>query len=525
MVKKLILFFIAFSIIGCAKRGTPDGGPKDEDPPIFIRSQPPNNSSNFDSENIRIYFDEYIKLEKINSQLIVSPPIEKSGYSIFPQSGASKFIDIDLKDSLQKNSTYSFNFGQALVDNNEGNPLPFFKYVFSTGNYIDSLNISGNIKDSYNRDTDEFITAMLYPIDSLYNDSIIYNGKPLYVSNTLDSTNFKFTNLKKGVYNLIAIKDYNNNFRYDPLTEKIAFNKTPITIPSDSLFNLNIFQESPEFKIFKPFQNDENKINFGFQGDTENLDVKIENGNNLNSVVTFDKEKDTLYVWLENSNYDSLNFEINNKDYEKSYVFKFQKKELGKDSLQLKQQSQILELSDKLSLESTTPLININNEKIEVYDRDSIPISFEVILENYTNLILDFEVLPNDIYYVHITPNAVIDIFQKTTDSLNFSFKTKKISEYGKIFFNPIQKNYPLIVDLINTKDEVVDSQYLASASDNCVFENIIPGEYNIRVVEDKNENKKRDTGNFLGKIQPEKIYFNNEIIKVRSNWIIRESF
>jgi len=525
MVKKIILFFIAFLIIGCAKRGTPDGGPKDEDPPIFIRSQPPNNSSNFDSENIRIYFDEYIKLEKINSQLIVSPPIEKSGYSIFPQSGASKFIDIDLKDSLQKNSTYSFNFGQALVDNNEGNPLPFFKYVFSTGNYIDSLNISGNIKDSYNRDTDEFITAMLYPIDSLYNDSIIYNGKPLYVSNTLDSTNFKFTNLKKGVYNLIAIKDYNNNFRYDPLTEKIAFNKTPITIPSDSLFNLNIFQESPEFKIFKPFQNDENKINFGFQGDTENLDVKIENGNNLNSVVTFDKEKDTLYVWLENSNYDSLNFEINNKDYEKSYVFKFQKKELGKDSLQLKQQSQILELSDKLSLESTTPLININNEKIEVYDRDSIPISFEVILENYTNLILDFEVLPNDIYYVHITPNAVIDIFQKTTDSLNFSFKTKKISEYGKIFFNPIQKNYPLIVDLINTKDEVVDSQYLASASDNCVFENIIPGEYNIRVVEDKNENKKRDTGNFLGKIQPEKIYFNNEIIKVRSNWIIRESF
>ena len=525
MVKKIILFLIAFSIIGCAKRGTPDGGPKDEDPPIFVRSQPANNSSNFDSENIRIYFDEYIKLEKINSQLIVSPPIEKSGYSIFPQSGASKFIDIDLKDSLQKNSTYSFNFGQALVDNNEGNPLPFFKYVFSTGNYIDSLNISGNIKDSYNRDTDEFITAMLYPIDSLYNDSIIYNGRPLYVSNTLDSTNFKFTNLKKGVYNLIAIKDYNNNFRYDPLTEKIAFNKTPITIPSDSLFNLNIFQESPEFKIFKPFQNDENKINFGFQGDTENLDVKIENGNNLNSVVTFDKEKDTLYVWLENSNYDSLNFEINNKDYEKSYVFKFQKKELGKDSLQLKQQSQILELSDKLSLESTTPLININNEKIEVYDRDSIPISFEVILENYTNLILDFEVLPNDIYYVHITPNAVIDIFQKTTDSLNFSFKTKKISEYGKIFFNPIQKNYPLIVDLINTKDEVVDSQYLASASDNCVFENIIPGEYNIRVVEDKNENKKRDTGNFLGKIQPEKIYFNNEIIKVRSNWIIRESF
>ena len=86
-------------------------------------------------------------MEKINSQLIVSPPIEKSGYSIFPQSGASKFIDIDLKDSLQKNSTYSFNFGQALVDNNEGNPLPFFKYVFSTGNYICLLYTSPSPRD------------------------------------------------------------------------------------------------------------------------------------------------------------------------------------------------------------------------------------------------------------------------------------------------------------------------------------------------------------------------------------------
>lgn len=525
MIRKVFLFSIIFFVIGCAKRGTPDGGPKDEDPPVLLRAQPANNSSNFNSEKIRIYFDEYVKLEKINSQLIVSPPIEKSGYSIFPQGGASKFIDIELKDSLMKNSTYSFNFGQALVDNNEGNLLPFFKYVFSTGNYVDSLEVSGNVNDSYNVDTDEFITAMLYPIDSLYNDSIIYNGKPLYVSNTLDSTNFKFTNLKMGTYNLVAIKDYNNNYRYDPLTEKIAFNETFISIPNDSLFNLDVFKETPEFKIFKPFQENENRINFGFQGEVENLDIQIKSLNNLNSVITFDKEKDTLYFWLENSNFDSLNFEIKNKTYEKSFLFKFQKKELGKDSLQLKQQSQILELSNKLVLESTTPVTKVNTHKIQIFNRDSLPVLFETRIDDYTNIIIDFEVLPNDSYYVNIMPNAIIDLFQKTTDSLNFTFKTKKISEYGKIFFKPIQKKYPLIVDLINIKGEVIDSQYLALATENCVFENIVPGEYNIRLVEDNNENKKRDTGNFLEKIQPEKIYFNNEIIKVRANWIIRESF
>ena len=241
--------------------------------------------------------------------------------------------------------------------------------------------------------------------------------------------------------------------------------------------------------------------------------------------MTFDKEKDTLYFWLENSNYDSLNFEIKNKTYKKDFVFKFQKKELGKDSLQLKQQSQILELSDKLILESTTPVTKIDNNKIQVFNRDSLPVLFKTKVDNYTKIIIDFEVLPNDSYYINITPNAIVDLFQKTTDSLKFTFKTKKISEYGKIFFNPIQKNYPLIIDLINMKGEVIDTQYLAFASENCVFENIVPGEYNIRVVEDKNENKKRDTGNFLEKIQPEKVYFNNEIIKVRANWVIRESF
>ena len=111
--------------------------------------------------------------------------------------------------------------------------------------------------------------------------------------------------------------------------------------------------------------------------------------------------------------------------------------------MQLKQQSQILELSEKLSLESTTPLINVNNKKIEVYDRDSIPISFEAILENYTNLVLDFEVLPNDIYYVYVKPDAVIDIFQKTTDSLNFTFKTKKYQSMERYFLIQFKKSIP----------------------------------------------------------------------------------
>jgi hypothetical protein len=135
----LLICLISILITQCAKRGIPEGGPKDETPPFLIKAEPKQNSVNFKEKRIRLYFNEYIKLNDFRKQLVVSPPIDKGLYSISPQSGASKYIQIDINDTLPKHTTYVFNFGQSVVDNNEGNPLPFFKYVFSTGKYIDSV--------------------------------------------------------------------------------------------------------------------------------------------------------------------------------------------------------------------------------------------------------------------------------------------------------------------------------------------------------------------------------------------------
>ena len=204
-----IIFFLCFCVIftHCAKRGFPEGGPKDESQPVLVNANPKENSINFDEKRIRLFFDEYIKLEDFRKQLVVSPPIEKSLYSISPQSGASKYIQIDINDTLPRQQTYVFNFGQSVIDNNEGNVLPFFKYVFSTGNYIDSLKISGNIKNSFKREDEKFISILLYPFDENFSDSIIYNSIPTYVGSTLDSTYFEISNLKKGKYLLIGIND------------------------------------------------------------------------------------------------------------------------------------------------------------------------------------------------------------------------------------------------------------------------------------------------------------------------------
>jgi Bacterial Ig-like domain len=160
---KYIFLFLAIAIVSCAKRGTITGGLKDTIAPKIIGSVPKNFATGFNGKEIKISFDEYVKLKDINKQLIISPPM-KSQPEILPYT-ASKFITIRIKDTLLPNTTYSFNFGKSIQDNNEGNPYQQFKYVFSTGSYIDSLVLGGKVKDALERKVDNYVSLMLYEVN------------------------------------------------------------------------------------------------------------------------------------------------------------------------------------------------------------------------------------------------------------------------------------------------------------------------------------------------------------------------
>lgn len=522
----LLLIIILVFLSSCAKRGTPDGGPLDENPPEIVREIPKNNSIYFNDEKIRIFFDEYIKLEKLNSQLVVSPPIDKSKYSIFPQGGASKYIDIEINESLADSTTYVFNFGQSIQDNNEGNKLQFYKYAFSTGSYIDSLEVDGIVKDSYSAKTDELITVMLYPENEKFYDSIIYKEKPTYVASTLDSTYFNFTNVKTGKYHLIAIKDNNNNFLFDPLIDKIAYYDSIINLPGDYEIDLKIFKENPEFFIFKPFQTSYNKLSFGYRGNTDSLDIKISNKNFINSSqITFEKETDTLNFWFKEFEYDTIYLDLKNKNFKEKFKVSYPRKKLERDSLQINSDVQnSIDLGEKFILNSNIPLSKIDDQYINIYNKDSVGIEFSTRIKNGTDIIFDFEILPNDKYNITVLPNAIIDFFDNTVDTLNYSLNTKKSSDYGLLIVNiETLKKYPIIVELLDTKEDIIQSKYIKSQFDECIFENINPGDYNLRLIHDKNENYKWDSGNYLNKIKPEETLHSLERIKIRANWVIRE--
>ncbi len=532
-MKQRILFFsivtlILLSLVNCAKRGFPSGGDPDKTPPKMVKAQPEEFSTNFDEKRIRIYFDEYIKVKDIQKQLIISPPIKEGGYIIYPQGSASKYIDIQILDTLQPNTTYSFNFGQSIVDNNESNPYDYFKYVFSTGPYIDSLTVGGTIKDALSRTPDTFVSVMLYEIDSTYTDSTVYKKTPTYITNTLDSiTDFKLENLRAGTYKMIALKDVSNNYVFNPLSDKIGYVAQKVTVPTDSLYTITLFKEIPAFKATRPAQMSKNMIVFGYEGpvDSMNITINSEVLDNFKYKTTRDPEKDTLRYWFENlkPETDSLLFTVSKGTYSKDFTVKL--KQLERDSLKITANYKgIIPPNGDFKVAANTPIVAIDNSYISIQNKDSIPIKFtSEFNEKNNSLDLFFEKKESQRYTIKMLPKTITDFYGEVNDTLSFSLTTKENKDYGNIRLTYIDTQYPVIVQVVNEKLELIAEEYLTEPKPYCEFPYIDPQFVYFRVVYDTNKNGKWDTGNYLKNIQPETVKYFPGKQQVRANWDVIE--
>ncbi len=521
----LLLIFV----VSCAKKGSIMGGEKDETPPVFIKAFPPNFSTNFKAKEIRIYFDEYIKLKEAQKQIIVSPPMDPKP-TITPLGGASKFIKIKFLDTLLQNTTYSINFGESIEDNNEGNAQPFFRYVFSTGDFLDSLYIKGTITDALKKQVEPNITVALYEVDDTYSDSLVFNTVPRYITNTLDSVGFNFYNLKKGKFKLIALKDQAGNYIYEPKQDKIGFYEEIVSLPEDTakVFNINIFKETLDFKALLPKQVSKNEIMFPYEGEADSMRVKLLSNapDTLKTRIIADKEKDTLHYWFTPFfEADSLVFEVSNsKNYLDTLVTRF--KDQYKDSLQVSSSGTILALNKNFTLSSNTPIDTIDEKRITLTDKDTLDVPFSIALDKALNEAeLIFEKAENNRYSMTILPESILDFVGNTNDTISFKFITKKLADYGTIFLTLENvKTYPVVVQVTNEKEEVI-TEKIAENQETLTFDHLEPAKYYIRVIFDSNANGKWDPGNFLKGIQPEKVSYFPEAIDVRSNWEIKQTF
>jgi len=526
---KYIAFIILISMISCAKRGSITGGLKDTLAPVLVSSDPENYSTNFKGSTITLNFDEYVKLKNANKQLIISPPL-KSEPLITP-STASRFIKLEIRDTLQPNTTYSFNFGQAITDNNEGNALNQFKYVFSTGDHIDSLKLNGRIKDAHEKYVDNFVSVMLYEINDKFTDSTIYKQFPRYITNTLDSMRtFQFENLKEGKYLLVALKDKGSNNKFNPKDDKIGFLKNYITIPTDTVYELELFKEVLPLKTFKPIQASGNRLLLPYEGkqDFKNSKPKIvlKNGNEvLETIVTQFPKKDSLQVWYKPIKADSLSMEVEKDQYRKKFSFKI--KSLKKDTLNIKAvQNGQIDFRERFTLETETPLVKFDKSKIRLVNKDSVAVEYTTEYDEFDQkLYIDFKREPLSKYNFTFLPGALTDFYEKTNDTLSYKLSTKEYEDYGNMVLNLQNvKRFPIIVEITNKKgDNVLASEY-STGETTIKFNLLVPEEFTVRIIYDDNKNKVYDTGSFINKTYSEEVFYYQKGIDVRANWDVDQT-
>ena len=525
-IQHLFLIFLVLSFSQCAKKGRPDGGPIDEDAPIFVTANPPYETINFDKKEINIYFNEYIKLKDLNKQLIISPPLNPENPPLIsPQGTPSKFINIKILDTLKENSTYIFDFGNSVQDNNESNTLERFKYIFSTGNYIDSLSLSGNVKNAFISKSVEDIKLLLYRLDSSYTDSAVYNRKPDYVTSSLDSSNYQFTNLRKGNYLLVALDDVRSDYIFNPETDKIGFLNDTITLPRDSIINhtISIFKEELPYIFRRGKEIRKGQLIFGYKGKPKNLTVETLSAvpDNFKTIIFPEKGKDTLNLWHSLIEKDSLIFKISDNIISDTVTVKLRKKEL--DSLKVNEiTGGILNLKDTLFFLTNNPVVSIDTSRINFKQSDSINFPYEAFISKKENKIgFLFEKKYKKSYKINLYPNALTDIFNTTNDTISSLFRTRGTEDYGEISVtiqNP--KKIPVIIQLTDINDATI-VQETCSENKNISFDLLIPQKYKIRIIYDSNQNGIWDTGSYLEKKQPEHVEYFPEIQEVRANWLL----
>lgn len=454
----LIILILKILVLspGCANMVPPSGGARDSLPPVLEKVDPPDSSINFNERTITFTFDEYLdQLRDVTENLIISPTPK-----IEPRIEAKlKTVTVKLRDTLEPNTTYYFNFGNAIRDINEGNVLRDFSYIFTTGPVIDTLELTGKVVLAETGKTDSTLIVMLHKSSD---DSAVIKENPRYITRLDGRGNFRFRFLPPGTYFIYALKDEGRTRKYFTKSQLFAFADKPVEIkPAMEPVTLYAFAERkvqtliPGLTINRP------------GGGNRPDDRRLKFSHNL-----INNQQDLLGNFV-------LTFEHPLRFFDSSKV--------------------------SVSIDSSfRPVTPINWQLDTAKKRLSLQLNW----------------IENTLYNIILDKDFAEDTLKRKllkTDTIRF--KTKTQNEYGQLkirFRNLDLSKNPVL--LFIQGDQVMKSFPLKS--ENFIQNFFLPGEYELRILYDENGNGIWDTGNFFGKRrQPELVKPVERRITVRMNW------
>jgi len=437
----------------CGQPLPPLGGPRDSLPPVVIRAVPVDSGRNVDVNRIVIEFDEYIQVQNLQQQLVVSPiPL------IQPQvEGRLKLLTIRLKDSLLPNTTYSFNFGNAVQDINESNPLSNFTYVFSTGPVIDTGKLSGRILIAETGKPDSTIIAILQPEVS---DTAVRTKRPKYLARPNKEGFFSFRFVAPGTYNVFALRDADGGLKYDQEYEMFGFLDQPVTITADTdPVRLNAFSEQPE----KP--------------------RPVSRTTTATTPARAGGKRDDRRLRY------ALNLDAGTLDF-----------------------------TDTLKLSFTSLPTSFDSSRIYLASDTGIRLPARIYLDsNVVRIIHSWQ--PATKYKVFIEEGLATDAAGLTVirnDTLRIT--TKKEEDYGSLTIRFQELDTTAHPILLFYSGETLKRSVPVNAN-RLDLRLILPGEYELRILFDSNNNGKWDTGNYDQRLQPELIKPRQQKLNIRANW------
>ena len=545
-LRHCLLFILMLSFMRCANVVSPTGGPKDVIPPVVLQSVPENQSTNFQDKEIHITFDEYVVLNNPNSNIFISPPLDKNPeYKL-----SGKSLIIKFKESLKPDVTYSINFGEAIKDLHEGNIFKDYSFVFSTGENIDTLTLEGKVLQSVDHQPSADYYVMLYcdDNDSISIDSLPYFKKPYYATKSDKEGKFKFSGLKENDYLVFALKDENSNFKFDLPNENIAFLDSLVRpIYNDSvgvkkiepLVLYSFLEEDTVQKLFKKEIVEEGLLRFAFNRPAQNVKIEVlETLSDTFSIYpTYSVNYDTIN-WYFTPNKDSLSFAIiyDTLINDTTVLSLKPRKTIGKKS-KTETVSKSLDIKTniiggKLKLEQDF-IVTFKEPVTDVIMRDTTwyivgkdtiinDLHFTKIDSFGLKYKLDKDFVPEKSYKI-IIPDSVFYSFKGVTnDTTIFNFKVPSLSEFGNIFVKiEVPEDVPqIIVELLDDRDKFVERQIITS-TEKVVFKNLSPKKYKLKVTLDRDANGRWSPGNFGKKQLPEEVYYHKDIFDVKANWDI----
>jgi hypothetical protein len=502
-------------LYSCASTGQLTGGPKDTAAPKMdsLRSAQARATSVFPKE-LTFYFDEYIEVKDPIKQVLISPPL-----TYIPKvkaKGKRLTVTLDDKEVLKSNTTYTINFGEAIVDFHEGNKYTPFRHVFSTGPVLDSLSVTGEIVDVKTNKSPENVSIFLYDV---LTDSIVSMAKPLYSTKPDKDGKFSFENIRADSFKIFALVDGNLNYLYDLPSESIAWQDSIIITAGDKptpKVKLISSIPIPRYKINNRNIKSYGRINLVMSQQARMMDISTSPSVN----IAIEQSKDTLMVWYDTeldsvSVYTELDtFLIKPKgrtDYLKKSKFRM---------LTSNANNQML-IKDSLSIMMSHPIMSIDTSKIRLVDDIGDISAFEVVRGAHPRqLIMRYDWTEGVSYKAFLDSAAIRSMYGKTNDSIKFDLGFLAADKWADLDLSIVDldstSNY--LLKVFRNVDTISVTQISKKSKMQIMLKDLLADRYDLEIFEDQNQNGQWDPGDYWQHRQPEK-YKIIKGSKLKENW------